>query len=477
MPPPPSPKSLDFDIKVIRGRKLVPKDRDFRGRLTSSDPYVKIFCDGVLHGRTACVPKTLDPVWEEDFVIHVTPRDAERIRSGEPNVGVVTFLIMDRDMLSKDDNMGVVVVSLGEALVGGNEPQWYQVRNGTVPGVKMSTNVSGDLHIKISTPEPVSLPFEEVYNLGKELGSGAFSVVKEGTHKRSGEKFAIKVVTKAKLTREDELALLDEISILKDLRHRHIIRLSDVYDDPKFHYLVTEIMSGGELFDRIVAKSFYNEKEARDVCLILFDTLRYCHFRNVAHRDLKPENLLLLSKDNDSEIKIADFGFAKRVDSANCLTTQCGTPGYVAPEILEGVPYGTKSDMWSLGVIMYILLGGYPPFIDHNQRELFRKIRKGQYEFHKEYWGPVSKEAKDLISSLLTIDPRKRLSAEAALKSPWIMSGDDMLAGKDLGVNLTKLQQFNAKRKFRAAVKSVIAINKMNSLGEDFKANLRSTRA
>ena len=188
-----------------------------------------------------------------------------------------------------------------------------------------------------------------------QLGEGAFSVVKEGTHKQTSRTFAIKIVTKAKLTKEDELALKDEIDVLKELKHPHIIRLYDVFDEPQYYYLVTEQMRGGELFDRIVAKQYYNEKEARDVCKTLFEALAYCHSKKIAHRDLKPENLLLQSPNNDRELKIADFGFAKRCPSTNCLTTQCGTPGYVAPEILEGVPYGTQSDMWSLGVIGELL--------------------------------------------------------------------------------------------------------------------------
>mmetsp|Transcript_22289 Transcript_22289/g.38253 ORF Transcript_22289/g.38253 Transcript_22289/m.38253 type:complete len:233 (-) Transcript_22289:361-1059(-) len=231
-------------------------------------------------------------------------------------------------------------------------------------------------------------------------------------------------------------------------------------------------MMGGELFDRIVAKSYYNEKEARDVCKILFEAIGHCHKNSVAHRDLKPENLLLRSEDNDSEIKIADFGFAKKVLTPNSLTTQCGTPGYVAPEILEGVAYDTKSDMWSLGVIVYILLGGYPPFIEQNQRELFRKIRKGNYEFHEEYWGSVSADAKDLISCLLTVQPAKRLSAEEALKHKWMMQDASVLAGQDLGTNLSELRKYNAKRKFKAAVNAVILANKVTSLGVNFKENL-----
>jgi serine/threonine protein kinase len=226
-----------------------------------------------------------------------------------------------------------------------------------------------------------------------------------------------------------------------------------------------EQMSGGELFDRIVAKAYYNEKEARDTCKIILGAVGYMHQNNVAHRDLKPENLLLLSKDDDSAVKIADFGFAKKVYEECSLSTQCGTPGYVAPEILEGTPYDQRADMWSVGVILYILLGGYPPFIENTQRDLFRKIRRGEYEFHEEYWGTVSEEAKSLISSLLTVDPTKRLNAEQAMANSWIHGDDASLEKKDLGVNLQEFKKFNAKRKFKAAVSTIIAVNKLNSLG------------
>jgi len=317
-----------------------------------------------------------------------------------------------------------------------------------------------------------SKKFNDIYRLGETLGKGAFSVVREGTHKKSGQSFAVKIVMKSQLTPEDETALKDEINILQDMEYKHIIRLYAVYDESNYFYLITERMLGGELFDRIVSKCYYNEKEARDVCSILFEAMNYIHQKKVAHRDLKPENLLLMSEGSDSDIKIADFGFAKRATNAKCLRTQCGTPGYVAPEILEGVPYGTQADTWSLGVIAFILLGGYPPFIEDNQRELFRKIRKGQYEFHEEYWGGVSDEAKDLISSLLCVNPDKRLTAEGALNHSWMKSDDGYLEGKDLGVNLAEFKKFNARRKFRSAVKAVVMVNKLNSLGVNFKENL-----
>lgn len=326
------------------------------------------------------------------------------------------------------------------------------------------------------TPQPSSesgLRFDELYRLRGVLGTGAFSTVREGYH-RSSESimYAVKCVNRRKLTEEDEAALLDEVSILKEMKHLHIIRLYDFFIEPSTYYLVMERMSGGELFDRIVAKAYYSEKEARDVCKIVLEAVGFCHKNHVAHRDLKPENLLLLSEDDDSAVKIADFGFAKKVYAPNSLTTQCGTPGYVSPEILEGRPYDTRADMWSVGVILYILLGGYPPFIENNQRDLFRKIRRGDYEFHEEYWGTVSSEAKELISSLLTVDPDVRLSAQDALENQWIRFDDEVLAQRDLGGTLTTLTKYNAKRKFKAAVSTVMAVNKLQSLGKDFLKNL-----
>lgn len=314
--------------------------------------------------------------------------------------------------------------------------------------------------------------FTQLYIVKKKLGEGAFSIVKEAEHKQSKLSFAIKMVDKAKLTAEDETALKDEISILEEMNHEHVIRLYDVFDEPTHYYLVTERMNGGELFDRVVRKSYYNEKEARDVCRILFQALAYIHSKQVAHRDLKPENLLLLSNDDDSRLKIADFGFAKKVHNEACLTTQCGTPGYVAPEILESAPYGTKSDMWSLGVITYILLGGYPPFIEKNQRNLFRKIRKGEYKFHDEYWGNVSSEAKDMIRQLLNVDPYKRLSADKALQTAWMMGDDAELEKQDLSANKKKLSEFNAERTFKKAVHAVMMISKIESLGANFQDDL-----
>jgi calcium/calmodulin-dependent protein kinase I len=330
-----------------------------------------------------------------------------------------------------------------------------------------------------ATPEPSSLSgmrFDELYRLKGVLGTGAFSTVRAGFHRSNTDiSYAVKCINRKKLSEEDEAALLDEVAILKEMEHSHIIRLYDFFTEPATYYLVMERMRGGELFDRIVAKAYYNEKEARDTCKIVLEAVGYCHKNHVAHRDLKPENLLLLSEDDDSAVKIADFGFAKKVYAHNSLKTQCGTPGYVAPEILEGTPYDERADMWSVGVILYILLGGYPPFIESTQRDLFRKIRKGDYEFHEEYWGTVSTEAKELISSLLTVKCEDRLTASDAMENSWILGDDTKLAKRDLGVNLEKFRNFNAKRKFRAAVATVMAVNKLHAVSASFFKSLRSS--
>ena len=209
------------------------------------------------------------------------------------------------------------------------------------------------------------------------------------------------------------------------------------------------------MFDRIVKKTTYSEKEARDVVYFLLVAIKYCHDRNIAHRDLKPENLLLKSKTNDTEIKLADFGFAAFVEGRN-LTTQCGTPDYVAPEILMGLKYGLSVDMWSIGVITFILLGGYPPFYDDNQKMLFKKIKAGVYEFHADYWRNVSPEAKDLISNLLVVSPLNRLTVDQALAHPWMRVHNDVLSEKPLIENLKEFKRFVARRKLRGAIRAVM---------------------
>lgn len=301
--------------------------------------------------------------------------------------------------------------------------------------------------------------FAKQYRAGKELGKGAFSVVKVAKSYKDRKSYAVKIVTKASLNEEDEEALQQEIEILQSLEHPNIIKLFEVFRETDYVYLVQEMMVGGELFERIAKKDSYCEKEARDVSKILFEAISYCHSKKIAHRDLKPENLLLVEKHENTRLKIADFGFAKREEKPFSLTTQCGTPAYVAPEILNRKAYGKEVDNWSLGVIVYVLLGGYPPFTGSTNKVLFGKIRKGQYDFHKKHWKGVSTECKDLINELLSVDAKKRMTSQSALHHKWIRGRHESLAGKDLSANLQNLREYNAKRRFKSTVNAITAAN------------------
>ena len=239
--------------------------------------------------------------------------------------------------------------------------------------------------------------------------------------------------------------------------------LHDFYTEDNYYYLVTEFMEGGELFDRIVEKSYYSEREARDLVKLLLEAIKYCHECNVVHRDLKPENLLLTSRSDDASIKLADFGFAKKIEfDGEGLSTACGTPGYVAPEILQGKTYGRSVDVWSIGVITYILLCGYPPFHDDNHNALFRKIKKGKYQFDSPYWDHISESAKDLITKMLVVDPEKRSTAAELLQHQWVVEKD--VATVQLTSALEELRRFNARRKFKAAVNTVCCIHDITHL-------------
>lgn len=346
------------------------------------------------------------------------------------------------------------------------------------PQPKASELIANTGNSSVVTEEPTtgakSGKVTNFYSLGKVIGSGSYSVVREGVHKHSKEKFAIKCIKRSELTEEDDEAIMTEVAILQQMHHPNIMTLREFFVEPEYYYLVTEFVSGGELFDRIVEKTFYSEKEARDLVKILLGAIKYCHDKDVVHRDLKPENLLLMSADDDASIKLADFGFAKTVtkDDAGLVTT-CGTPGYVAPEILEGAPYGKPVDVWSIGVITYILLAGYPPFHDDSQPILFRKIRKGKYQYDSPYWDNVSDDAKDFISRMLVVDPKNRATATELLEHRWIV--DSEVATVPLTSALTELRRFHARKKFKAAVHSVQATISMNKVLSSSSSSLGSS--
>ncbi|KAK3102770.1 hypothetical protein FSP39_013833 [Pinctada imbricata] len=236
------------------------------------------------------------------------------------------------------------------------------------------------------------------------------------------------------------------------LSHNNIVQLLDVFDDKAHVYLVMELVTGGELFDRIVQKGSYTEKDASYLIKQVLQAVQYMHGKGVVHRDLKPENLLYYSPDVDSKIMISDFGLSKTEESG-IMATACGTPGYVAPEVLAQQPYGKEVDCWSIGVISYILLCGYPPFYDENDSVLFQQILKASYEFDSPYWDDISDSAKDFISHLMEKEPKRRFTCEQALSHPWI-SGNTALE-KDIHASVSEQMRKNfakTKWKVRASV-------------------------
>jgi calcium/calmodulin-dependent protein kinase I len=289
----------------------------------------------------------------------------------------------------------------------------------------------------------------ESYTLGDELGRGAFSIVKKGIEKKTGKAYAIKIIDKTKACGEAEKKrLATEVKILQQVKHPNIVGLKDLFETKTELYLVMELITGGELFDKIVEKGQYTEKDASIIVAKILNAVDYLHNQGIAHRDLKPENLLLRGGD-DTEVLISDFGLSKIVDQSAMMETACGTPYYVAPEVLQATGYDKEVDLWSVGVITYLLLCGFPPFYGENLPEVFEQIMKAAYDFPSPYWDNVSANAKDFIKKLLVVDPKKRLNAQQAMQHPWIAQG----GAKTILNTQAKLKDYNMQRHSKANVK------------------------
>ena len=314
-----------------------------------------------------------------------------------------------------------------------------------------------------------SRPFREVdgdpaiaYELKHTLGTGAFGVVRLAVCREDGSKWAVKCINQRGMSSQDLDALQEEIAILGGLQHPHIVGLREVYHQPAEAFLVMEPMYGGELFDRIVKKQFYTESEACDALVTVAGAIAYCHQHGVVHRDLKPENLLYDTERDDARLKVADFGLAKRVMGLDeIMSTACGTPGYVAPEVLVNKGYDSRADWWSLGVIFYILLCGFPPFYDDDNRALFQAIKDGAYEFPSPYCDDVSPAAIDLVTGLLTVDADKRLGHDGIMTSEFVNTHAKTRSKVHLKRTITEMKRFNARRKFKAGVYMAIGVKKM----------------
>ncbi|ALC48139.1 CaMKI [Drosophila busckii] len=329
---------------------------------------------------------------------------------------------------------------------------------------------------------------EEKYNLHGLLGTGAFSEVRLAESKETpGEHFAVKIIDKKALKGKEE-SLENEIRVLRRfsannfdvnssngtrLTHPNIVQLLETYEDKAKVYLVMELVTGGELFDRIVEKGSYTEKDASHLIRQILEAVDYMHEQGVVHRDLKPENLLYYSTDDDSKIMISDFGLSKMEDSG-IMATACGTPGYVAPEVLAQKPYGKAVDVWSIGVISYILLCGYPPFYDENDANLFAQILKdyesvmdvhltGEFEFDSPYWDEISDSAKQFIKNLMCVTVEKRFTCKQALAHPWI-SGNEASSKNIHGTVSEQLKKNFAKSRWKQAYYAATVIRQMQRM-------------
>ncbi|OAQ23686.1 putative calmodulin-dependent protein kinase type 1, partial [Linnemannia elongata AG-77] len=299
------------------------------------------------------------------------------------------------------------------------------------------------------------------------LGVGTFATVREIRLKSTGQSFALKIILKKTL--QGKGAMLDtEISVLSKVRHPNCVSLLEMFETEDAVFLITDLAEGGELFEQLLQKGCYTEGDAARLVREILLGIEYLHSMDIVHRDLKPENLLFLDKSENARLLITDFGLSKVLTSGeDVLMTACGTPGYVAPEVLEQIGHGKPVDMWSLGVIAYTLLCGYTPFWGDDQQALFENIIAGQYQFEEEYWRDISPLAKNFINTLLVRPAEIRSTATQALAHPWFraMLDQDLSApaSPQDSVNLLPAvrKNFNARTVFKKAVRAVGILRRM----------------
>jgi len=327
------------------------------------------------------------------------------------------FLLYFKDKISPKPE-GVIPIEGSEIVISNEYERCFEVSN-TTRRYHLRTSSEDELMIWVQKlKEAASLTIEAKYEMKELLGQGTFAKVKRGVDRKSGKNFAIKIINKDAMA-ENRESIMTEITILKNVSHPNIIRLHHVFESKNRIYLVTDLLCGGELFDLIRERGSLSELESSRIIRKIVQSVEYLHSKNICHRDLKPENILLGTKGDIGTVCVTDFGLSK-IKSSNRLKTACGTPSYVAPEILSGDGYGLAVDIWSCGVILYVLLCGFPPFYADNDAQLYNLIQSGSYSFPSPYWDDISDTAKDLIRKMLTVDPVKRFTSTQVLFHPFI---------------------------------------------------------
>ncbi|KAL3535995.1 hypothetical protein ACH5RR_004456 [Cinchona calisaya] len=311
---------------------------------------------------------------------------------------------------------------------------------------------------------------KEIYSLGRKLGQGQFGTTFLCVEKGSGKEYACKSIAKRKLTtKEDVEDVRREIQIMHHLAgHPTVISIVGAYEDAAAVHVIMELCAGGELFDRIIQRGHYTERKAAELARIIVGVVEACHSLGVMHRDLKPENFLFVNVEEESPLKTIDFGLSMFFKPGDTFSDVVGSPYYVAPEVLRK-HYGQECDVWSAGVIIYILLSGVPPFWDETEQGIFEQVSKGELDFVSEPWPSISESAKDLVRKMLVRDPKKRLKAHEVLSHPWVRV-DGIASDKPLdSAVLSRLKQFSAMNKLKKIAIRVIA----ESLSEEEIAGLK----
>ncbi|OJD09696.1 CAMK/CAMK1/CAMK1-CMK protein kinase [Emergomyces pasteurianus Ep9510] len=305
--------------------------------------------------------------------------------------------------------------------------------------------------------QPGSYDKKSQYRFGRTLGAGTYGIVREADCPTG--KVAVKIILK-KNVKGNEQMVYDELDMLQRLHHPNIVRFRDWFESRDKYYIVTQLATGGELFDRICEYGKFTEKDASQTIKQVLDAVNYLHERHVVHRDLKPENLLYLTPAADSPLVLADFGIAKMLDDPKeVLTTMAGSFGYAAPEVMLKKGHGKAVDMWSMGVITYTLLCGYSPFRSENLQDLIDECQNGRIVFHERYWRDVSKDAKDFILTLLEPDPSKRATSELALAHPWLKG--ESASDHNL---LPELKAYMAKARLKRGIEIIKLANRIEAL-------------
>lgn len=263
--------------------------------------------------------------------------------------------------------------------------------------------------------------FTDYYECHEIIGAGAFSKVVRATNKETFASVAIKFVGKKDLDSTDKKHLLNEIRICMEIDHPNVVKLLEVFENPQYFLLVLELMNGGDLLSRVTERGHFSESEAASALKPILDGVIYCHSRGIIHRDIKPENILYEDDSENSLVKICDFGIARMLQPNEMATTDCGTLCYMAPEIIQAKKYGSSCDVWSLGVVLFVMLCGYAPFESDDLTQAKNNIVNGVFEFASPYWDGISSQAKDLLSKMLVVNPEKRITVHEVLNHPWMV--------------------------------------------------------